>query len=91
MAQRYGNDEVAPVLSKLGQQSGKGTRWTQARGATVRRKHPIAAPAAIDQDVVNLAQAEKHTGVSATTLVRRIKANLLRSIDALRSAVPGTK
>ena len=38
MAQRYRDDEIARVLSKLGRRTGKGNRWTQARVATVRRK-----------------------------------------------------
>ena len=77
MAHRYGDDEIARVLSKLGRHTGKGNRWTQARVATVRRKHHIAAPAAMDPDILNLAQAQKHTGVSDTTLMRLIRANLL--------------
>jgi DNA invertase Pin-like site-specific DNA recombinase len=77
MAPRYGDDEIARVLSKLGRHTGKGNRWTQARVATVRRKHHIAAPAAIDPEILNLAQAQKHTGVSDTTLMRLIRANLL--------------
>jgi len=77
MALRYGDDEIARVLSKLGRHTGKGNRWTQARVATVRRKHHIAAPAAMDPDILNLAQAQKHTGVSDTTLMRLIHANLL--------------
>jgi len=77
MALRYGDDEIARVLSKLGRHTGKGNRWTQARVATVRRKHHIAAPAAFDPDILNLAQAQKHTGVSDTTLMRLIRANLL--------------
>ena len=35
MARRYGDDETARVLSKLGRRTGKGNRWTQARVATV--------------------------------------------------------
>jgi hypothetical protein len=77
MAPRYGDDAIARVLSKLGRQTGKGNRWTQARVATVRRKHHIAPPAAINPDILNLAQAEKHSGVSDTALMRLIKANLL--------------
>lgn len=77
MALRYGDDEIARVLSKLGRHTGKGNRWTQARVATVRRKHHIAAPGATNPDILNLAQAQKHTGVSDTTLMRLIRANLL--------------
>ena len=77
MAQRYGDDEIARVLSKLGRHTGKGNRWTQARVATVRRKYHIAAPAAMDPDILNLAQAQKHTGISDTALMRLIRAHLL--------------
>lgn len=77
MALRFGDDEIARVLSKLGRHTGKGNRWTQARVATVRRKHHIAVPSAIDPEILNLAQAQKHTGVSDTTLMRLIRANLL--------------
>ena len=79
MARRYGDDETARVLSKLGRRTGKGNRWTQARVATVRRKHGIAGPVAgeRDLDIFNLAQATKITGVSDTTLMKLIKAKLL--------------
>jgi hypothetical protein len=77
MALRYGDDEIARVPSKLGRHTGKGNRWTQARVATVRRKHHIAAPAAIDPEILNLTQAQKHAGISDTTLMRLIRANLL--------------
>jgi hypothetical protein len=77
MAPRYGDDEIARVLSKLGRRTGKGNRWNQARVATVRRKHHIAAPAATDPEILNLAQAQKHTSVSDTTLMRLIRAELL--------------
>jgi hypothetical protein len=42
LAQRYGDDEIARVLNKLGRRTGKDNRWSQARVATVRRKHHIA-------------------------------------------------
>jgi hypothetical protein len=52
--------KIARVLSKLGRHTGKGNRWTQARVATVRLKHHIAAPAAIDPEIaVTAAQSEK--------------------------------
>ena len=76
---RYGDDEIARVLSKLGRRTGKGNRWTQSRVATVRRKHGIPSPVIgdLDPDLLNLAQAHKHCAVSDTTLMRLIKANLL--------------
>jgi hypothetical protein len=80
MARRYGDDEIARVLSKLGRRTGKGNRWSQQRVATVRRKYDIAAPIAaeLDPDILNLAQAQRHSGVSDTTLMRLIKAKLLK-------------
>ena len=79
MAIRYRDDEIARVLGKLGRRTGKGNRWTQSRVATVRRKHRIAAPAEKNRDpnILALGQAVKHSGVSDTTLMRLINANVL--------------
>jgi len=79
MARRYRDDEIARVLSKLGRRTGKGNRWTQSRVAIARRKYRIAAPdaAELDPDVLSLAQATSHAGVSDTTLMRLIKAKIL--------------
>jgi hypothetical protein len=79
MAVRYGDDEIARVLSKLGRRTGKGNRWTKSRVATVRRKHRIAAPdrASLDPELFTLAQAVQHTGTSDTTVMRLIKAKTL--------------
>jgi hypothetical protein len=79
MARRYRDGEIARVLSKLGRRTGKGNRWTQSRVAIARRKYRIAAPdaAELDPDVLSLAQATSHAGVSDTTLMRLIKAKIL--------------
>ena len=79
MAQRYHDDEVARVLSKLGRRTGKDNRWTRSRVATARRKYGIAPPdpAQLNPDVLNLAQATRYCGVSDTTLMRLIKAGIL--------------
>ncbi|MFQ5668619.1 MAG: recombinase family protein [Candidatus Binatia bacterium] len=79
MAVRYGDDEIARVLSKLGRRTGKGNRWTRARVASIRRKHAIASPdeSALDADVLTLAQATRYSGVSDTSLMRLIKENVL--------------
>ncbi|MDA1075509.1 MAG: recombinase family protein [Proteobacteria bacterium] len=79
MAVRYGDDEIARVLSKLGRRTGKGNRWTRARVTSIRRKHAIKAPikSKLDPNVLTLAQATRHSGVSDTTLMRLIKANIL--------------
>ncbi|MFQ5645021.1 MAG: recombinase family protein [Thiogranum sp.] len=79
MAMRYGDDEIARVLSKLGRRTGKGNRWTQARVASIRRKHNIAPPdkTALNTNIFTLAQATRYSGVSDTTLMRLIKADVL--------------
>lgn len=79
MARRYRDDEIARVLSKLGRRTGKGNRWTQSRVAFVRRKYAIDPPdeATRDTDILTLAQATRHCGVSDTTLLRLIKENIL--------------
>ena len=79
MAVRYGDDEIARVLSKLGRRTGKGNRWTRGRVTSIRRKHAIKAPtkSKLDPNVLTLAQATRHSGVSDTTLMRLIKENIL--------------
>jgi hypothetical protein len=41
MAVRYGDDEIARVLNKLGRHTGKGKRWTEERVHTARRNYSI--------------------------------------------------
>lgn len=79
MALRYGDDEIARVLSKLGRRTGKGRRWTQARVAYVRKRYAIAAPDKdkLDPNILTLSQATRYTGVSDTTLMRLIREDIL--------------
>ena len=79
MALRYGDDEIARVLSKLGRRTGKGKRWTQARVAYVRKRYAIAAPDKdkLDPNILTLSQATQYTSVSDTTLMRLIREDLL--------------
>ncbi len=79
MARRYGDDEIARVLSKLGRRTGKGNRWTQSRVAYVRKKYNIATPDLdkLDPDILTLGQATKYCSVSDTTLMRLIKEKVL--------------
>jgi DNA invertase Pin-like site-specific DNA recombinase len=78
MAHRYGDSEIAKVLSKLGRKTGKGNRWTQSSVATIRRKQGIkAAPKHLDDGILNMAQAKRYCGVSDSTLMRLINANVL--------------
>ena len=78
MAQRYRDDQIARVLSKLGRRTGKGNRWTRARVAYARKKYniPSGKPAPTDP-VLTLGQAMQYCGVSNSTLMRLIRAKVL--------------
>jgi DNA invertase Pin-like site-specific DNA recombinase len=78
MAPRYEDAEIAQVLSKLGRRTGKGNRWTQSSVGTMRRKLKIQRTSNRDaEDTLNLAQAKRACGVSDSTLLRLIGANIL--------------
>ena len=79
MAGRYGDDEIARVLNKLGRRTGKGKRWSQERVATARRNHGIAGQtrAAPDPEILSLGRAAKEFHVSDTTLKRLVASGLL--------------
>jgi DNA invertase Pin-like site-specific DNA recombinase len=79
MAGRYGDDEIARVLNKLGRRTGKGKRWSQERVATARRNHGIAGQtrAAPDPEILSLGRAAKEFHVSDTTIKRLVASGLL--------------
>jgi hypothetical protein len=79
MARRYGDDEIARVLSKLGRRTGKGNRWSQSRVAYVRKKYGIDPPddATRDSCILTLGQAVEYSGASDTTLMKLIRNNIL--------------
>jgi DNA invertase Pin-like site-specific DNA recombinase len=79
MAGRYGDDEIARVLNKLGRRTGKGKRWSQERVATARRNHGIAGQtrATPDPEILSLGRAAKEFHVSDTTIKRLVASGLL--------------
>ena len=79
MAARYGDDEIARVLNKLGRRTGKGKRWNQERVHTARRNHDIAGHtrATPDPAILSLGRAAKEFQVSDTTIKRLVAAGLL--------------
>lgn len=79
MAERYGDDEIARVLNKLGRRTGKGKRWTEDRVHTARRNHAISGQRRRqpDPEILTLGGAAKHCGVSDTTLRKLVDAGLL--------------
>lgn len=79
MAARYGDDDIARVLNKLGRRTGMGKRWSMQRVARVRRQHSIAGRSRTepDSEVLTLHTAAKYCGVSQTTIKRMVAADIL--------------
>jgi hypothetical protein len=79
MATRYGDDDIARVLNKLGRRTGMDRRWSMQRVARVRRQHAIAGRARTqpDPELLTLHTAAKHCGVSQTTIKRLVAAKIL--------------
>lgn len=79
MAIRYGEEEIARVLSKLGRTTARGKRWNQTRVAYTRKLSGIPAvdQANGDSNLLTLGQAVKYTGVSDTTRMKLIKKEIL--------------
>jgi DNA invertase Pin-like site-specific DNA recombinase len=79
MAVRFGDDQIASVLNRLGHRTGKDKRWNQNRVATARRNHSIPGRkrAAPDPEVLSLSQAARYCKVSHRTIERLIESGLL--------------
>ena len=79
MAVRYGDDEIARGLNKLGRRTGKGKRWTEERVHTARRSDSIPGQRRRqpDPEILTLGGAAKHCGVSDTTLRKLVDAGLV--------------
>jgi DNA invertase Pin-like site-specific DNA recombinase len=79
MAVRYGDDQIAGVLNKLGRRTGKGRRWNQERVATARRTHDIPGQtrATPDPEILSLGRAASAFQVSDTTIKRLVRSGLL--------------
>lgn len=79
MAVKYGDKEIANVLTRLGRRTGKDRRWTQERVYTARRRHKIHGQkeTIADPEVLSMQHAARHCGVSDTTIRRLVDAKLL--------------
>ena len=80
MGVRYGDDEIARVLNKLGRRTGKGKRWNQHRVKTVRMRYSIKGRgrSTPDPNILTLGQATKYCNVSQTTIQRLVKSGILK-------------
>ena len=79
LAGRYGDDEIALVLTKLGRRTGKGKRWNAERVRTARSTYAIPGHyrTVADPAILSLGQAAKHCGVSQGTIMRLVSSGLL--------------
>jgi len=79
MAVRYGDDQIASVLNRLGHRTGKGLRWNQTRVKTARRNHGIAGQkrAKVDPKIVSLSAAAKYCRVSNKSIERLVERGVL--------------
>jgi len=81
MADRYGDDEIARVLTKLERRTATGKRWNALRVRSARQHYGISGQrrSTSDPEILTLAQAAQHGGVSDTTIRRLVDADLLEN------------
>jgi hypothetical protein len=79
MAARYGDDQIAGTLNRLGHRTGKGKRFNQTRVKTVRRNHKIEGQkrAVNDPEILNQEQAAAYCGISTRSIRRLVSEGLL--------------
>jgi len=86
MAPRYGDNQIAQVLNRLGHRTGKGKPWSETAVKSVRKNHKIAgrARSIVDPDVLTLQAAAKYTETSDTTIKKLVDAGIV----PMRQVVP---
>ena len=79
MAARYGDDEIARVLNKLGRKTATGKRWSEYRVRTIRGKYSIAGHIRTPEnpEILTLSCAAKYLQVSQTTIKRLAATGIL--------------
>jgi hypothetical protein len=80
MAQRYGDNEIARVLTRLGRRTATGKRWNEFRVHTTRKRYSIPGQkrSQPDPEILTLAGAAAYCGVSDTTIRRLVEGGVLR-------------
>jgi DNA invertase Pin-like site-specific DNA recombinase len=81
LARRYGDDEIARVLTKLGRRTATEKRWNQSRVGATRKAYKIRGQrrSLIDPEILSLAGAAKHAGVSDTAIRRLVDTGILKN------------
>lgn len=80
MGVRYGDDEIARVLNKLGRRTGKGKRWNEQRVKTVRYRYSISGQkrSKPDPDILSLGRAAKYCNVSQNAIKKLVTNGVLK-------------
>ena len=80
MGIRYGDDEIARVLNKLGRRTGKGKRWNEQRVRTGRYRYSIPGQkrSKPDPEILSLGRAAKYCNVSYGTIKRIVNNGILK-------------
>lgn len=88
MAVRYGDDQIASVLNRVGHRTGRGLRWNQTRVKSARQHHSIAGQkrARADADILSLSAAAKYSGVSNKSIERLVTSGRLPMIQVVPRA-----
>lgn len=81
LAVRYGDKDIARVLSRLGRRTGKGRRWNQQSVKTARRNYSIPGRKETipDPEILTLGQVVKYCKVSKTAIKRLVHSGLLNN------------
>jgi DNA invertase Pin-like site-specific DNA recombinase len=79
MASRYGDDDIARVLTKLGRRTGKGKPWSTLGVKTARRSHGIEGRSTTlcDPELLTLQGAARYTDTSDTTIKKLVDGHVL--------------
>jgi DNA invertase Pin-like site-specific DNA recombinase len=79
MALRYGDDEIARVLNKLGRRTGKGNRWNAFRVKSARNRESIRLEreGGKDEEVLSLGKAARYCEISHKSIQKMVAHGLL--------------
>ncbi len=83
LAVRYGDDQIARVLVKLGRRTARGKRWSEVRVRWARRIFSIPGQrrGTSDPELLTQPQAARYCGVSVTTIKRLVASGLLKNFQ----------
>ncbi len=80
MSIRYGDDEIARVLNKLGRKTGRGNRWNESRVNAARKRASIKGQKRGKKDpmILSLGQAARYCNVSYKTIKKLVDNGILK-------------